>query len=82
MVIAASTTNVSAVAYDADTGLPLWHFLLGGAPASGASMVGSSIFLGAGLSEQQEGSTTVPPGANGIWSFTLGAQVPSVSGLP
>ena len=45
-------------------------------------MVGSSIFLGAGLSEQQEGSTTVPPGANGIWSFTLGAQVPSVSGLP
>jgi hypothetical protein len=51
-------------------------------PASGASIVGSSIFLGVGISEGQAGSSTVPPGANGIWSFTLGAQAPSVSGLP
>ena len=82
VVFAPSTTTSSADAYDADTGLPLWHFPLGAVPASGASIVGSSIFLGVGISEGQAGSSTVPPGANGIWSFTLGAQAPSVSGLP
>jgi outer membrane protein assembly factor BamB len=82
VVFAPSTTTSSADAYDADTGLPLWHFPLGAVPASGASIVGSSIFLGVGLSEGQAGPSTVPPGANGIWSFTLGAQAPSVSGLP
>jgi outer membrane protein assembly factor BamB len=82
VVFASSTTNLSAVAYDADNGLPLWHFPLGAAPASGTSIVGSDIFLGTGISEGEEASTTLPPGLNGIWSFSLATQVPSVSGLP
>jgi outer membrane protein assembly factor BamB len=70
VVFASSTTELAANAYDADTGLPLWHFALGAAPASGVSIVGTQIFLGAGIATSHEGSVTVPPGANGIWSFT------------
>jgi outer membrane protein assembly factor BamB len=82
VVFVPSTTEFSAVAYDADNGLPLWHFPLGAVPASGASITGQGIFLGTGISEGEVDSTTVPPGANGIWSFSLGATVPTVSGLP
>lgn len=82
VVFAPSTTTLSAVAYDADTGLPLWRFPLGATPASGASVVGSSIFLGTGISEGEEASTTIPPGLNGIWSFSLDSGAPTVSGLP
>ncbi|HEY1636494.1 MAG TPA: PQQ-binding-like beta-propeller repeat protein [Acidimicrobiales bacterium] len=73
VVFASSTTGYSAAAFDADTGLPLWSFPLGDSPASGASIVGSSVFLGAGISEGTVGPSTVPPGNNGIWSFRSGA---------
>jgi hypothetical protein len=33
--------------------------------------------LGTGISEGGHGSTTIPPGANGIWSFSLGVSAPS-----
>jgi outer membrane protein assembly factor BamB len=81
VVFVPSTSGFSARAYDADTGLPLWQFPLGAAPASGTSIVGSAIFLGSGISEGQNGSTTIPPGANGIWSFSLGTTAPTVGGL-
>ncbi len=82
VVFVPSTTELSAMAYDANNGLPLWHFSLGAAPASGTSIVGDAIFLGTGISEGEADSTTIPPGANGIWSFSLGLTIPSVSGLP
>jgi len=82
VVFAPSTTTFSYVAYDADNGLPLWRFPSAAAVASGASVVGSQVFVGAGLSEQQTGATTVPPGLNGVWSFGLGDSPPGISGLP
>jgi outer membrane protein assembly factor BamB len=72
VVFAASTTTFSAAAYDADTGLPLWSFPLGAPAASGAALVGSRVFLGSGLSEGAAGPSTVPPGNNGVWSFSTG----------
>jgi outer membrane protein assembly factor BamB len=71
VVFAASTTTFSLVAYDADNGLPLWHFPLGAAAASGAAIVGQNVIVGSGLSEREVNSTTIPPGANGIWCFTV-----------
>jgi outer membrane protein assembly factor BamB len=82
VVFAPSTTTFAAAAYNADTGLPLWSFPLGGGATSGTAVVGSSVFLGSGLSEQQAGPTTLPPGNNGIWSFTTAVAAPNVSGLP
>jgi outer membrane protein assembly factor BamB len=74
VVFASSTTSFSAAAYDADTGLPLWSFPLGAPAASGAALVSSSVFLGSGLSEGAAGPSTVPPGNNGVWSFTTGPR--------
>lgn len=82
VVFAADTTTFSADAYDADTGLPLWRLPLGAAAASGTSVVGSSVFVGSGIAEGQAGSTTVPPGNNGVWSFTTGTAVPTLNNLP
>jgi outer membrane protein assembly factor BamB len=82
VVFAGSTTGFPVVAYDADNGAPLWAFPLGATTASGAAIAGSSIFMGAGLSESQAGPTTVPPGANGVWSFTTAVGVPKVNNLP
>jgi outer membrane protein assembly factor BamB len=82
VVFAPSTTSFSAAAYDADTGLPLWTFPLGAAAASGTAIDGSSIFLGSGLSQGQAGPTTVPPGNNGVWSFTVRAGAPGLAGVP
>ena len=72
VVFAASTTTFSLIAYDADNGLPLWHFPLGAAAASGATIVGQNVIVGSGLSEKEVDSTTIPPGDNGIWCFTTG----------
>ena len=47
-IFANSTTSFAAEAYNADTGLPLWYFPLGATTASGTSIVGSDVFLGAG----------------------------------
>ena len=73
VVFAASTTTFTDNAYDANTGVPLWRFPLGAAVASGTAIVGSSVFVGSGLSEGQIGSSTVPPGSNGIWKFNTTA---------
>ncbi|MBV8980324.1 MAG: PQQ-binding-like beta-propeller repeat protein [Acidimicrobiia bacterium] len=77
VVFAPSTTGFSDDAYNADTGLPLWKFPLGATTASGMSIVGSDVFTGAGLSESQAGPSTVPPGNNGVWSFTTSAGAPT-----
>ena len=70
VVFAPSTTMFAAVAYDADTGLPLWTFPLGATPASGVAIAGADVFLGTGISEGNAiGSITIPPGLNGIWCF-------------
>jgi outer membrane protein assembly factor BamB len=82
VVFAPSTTSFSAAAYDADTGLPLWTFPLGAAAASGTAIDGSSVFLGSGLSQGQAGPTTVPPGSNGVWSFTVRPGAPALAGVP
>jgi outer membrane protein assembly factor BamB len=82
VVFAPTTTQFSADAYNADTGTPLWVFPLGAATTSGTAVAGSSVFVGSGLAETQAGPNTLPPGNNGIWSFTTAVKAPSVSGLP
>jgi outer membrane protein assembly factor BamB len=64
------TTAFGVAAYDADTGTPLWAFPLGASPASAAAIVGNSVFLGSGESEGTIEGVTLPPEANGIWSFS------------
>jgi len=80
VVFAASTTTFTDDAYDANTGLPLWRFPLAAAVASGTAVVGGSAYVGSGLSEGQAGSTTVPPGRNGIWRFDPNALVSNGTG--
>jgi outer membrane protein assembly factor BamB len=70
VVFAPSTTTFSAAAYNADTGVPLWAFPLGAPAASGAALAGAGVFVGSGLSEGAAGPSTIPPGNNGVWSFT------------
>ncbi len=82
VVFAASTTTFSVGAYDADNGLPLWRFPLGAALASGVSPVGPGLFVGSGLAEKSVNGVTVPPGLNGVWSFTTGALVPGINSSP
>lgn len=82
VVFAPSTTKFSAEAYNADTGTPLWAYPLGAAAASGPAVAGTSVFMGSGLSESQAGPSTLPPGNNGVWSFTTAVAPPNVSGLP
>jgi outer membrane protein assembly factor BamB len=77
VVFAPSTTTLSTIAYNADNGLPLWIFPLGSTPASGASIAGSSVFLGTGINEGKSvGSLSIPPGLNGIWCFTPSVLAP------
>ena len=72
VVFAPSTTGFSIVAYDADTGVPLWAYPTAGAMSSGAAVVGSSVFVGAGtaLGSTPSGQS-LPPQADGIWCFRL-----------
>jgi outer membrane protein assembly factor BamB len=71
VVFAPSTIGFSVVAYDAATGIPLWTFPLGAAPASGVSIAGSCIFLGAGTAIESIDGESVPPQLMGVWSFSL-----------
>jgi outer membrane protein assembly factor BamB len=71
VVFAPSTIGFSVVAYDAATGLPLWTFPLGAAPASGVSIAGQSIFLGAGTAIESIDGMSLPPQLKGVWSFSL-----------
>ena len=82
VVFAPSTTTFSAAAYDADTGAPVWTFPLGAAAASGTAIAGPSVFVGSGLSQGQAGPSTLPPGNNGVWSFTTGAGAPTAAAVP
>jgi outer membrane protein assembly factor BamB len=82
VVFAGSTTTFAAAAYNADTGVPLWASPLGATTASGMAIAGPSVFIGTGISEGQAGPTTIPPGANGVWSFTTAIGVPTVNNLP
>lgn len=68
VVFAPSTTGFSIVAYDADSGVPLWSFPTVASMSSGAAIVGPSVFVGAGTDE----APNIPPQATGIWCFTLG----------
>lgn len=76
VVFAASTTSFAAAAYNANNGVPLWVSPVGAAIASGASIVGQSVFVGSGLAETNFGPNTLPPGNNGIWSFTIAVAPP------
>jgi outer membrane protein assembly factor BamB len=78
VVFAPSTIGFDIVAYDADTGTPLWAFPLAASLSSGATVAGSSIFFGAGTTEDPLPPNT-PPQVNGIWSFTTAPGVPSVT---
>jgi outer membrane protein assembly factor BamB len=49
VVIVPDTVSFSAQAYDADTGALLWTFPTGAPPASPASVVGDSIYMGSGV---------------------------------
>ena len=72
VVFAPSTTGFSIVAYSGDTGTPLWAFPTAGAMSSGAAIVGSDVFVGAGTALQSgPGGTSLPPQANGVWDFAL-----------
>jgi polyvinyl alcohol dehydrogenase (cytochrome) len=70
VVFAPSTIGFSVVAYDAATGVPLWTFPLGAAPASGVSVAGSSIYLGTGTAIESVDGMSVPPQLMGVWSFS------------
>jgi polyvinyl alcohol dehydrogenase (cytochrome) len=72
VVFAPATTGFSIVAYSGDTGTPLWAFPTAGAMSSGAAIVGSDVFVGAGTALQSgPGGTSLPPQANGVWDFAL-----------
>jgi outer membrane protein assembly factor BamB len=66
-------------AYSAATGLPLWAFPLAASPASGAAVVGNSIFLGTGTSEATIDGQVIPPQLLGVWSFSTSATVPKLN---
>jgi len=74
VVFAPSTTGFSIDAYSAVTGTPLWSFPTGGAMSSGAAIVGSSVFVGAGTAEQfgPSGTPSIPPDqVSGVWCFSV-----------
>lgn len=83
VVFAPSTTSFSAQAYDAATGVLRWAAPVGASLSSGTAVVGPDIYFGAGtaLGSSPVGSVTVPPQANGIWSFGVPTlALPSGSG--
>lgn len=70
VVFAPQSLAFGIVAYNANNGAPLWAFPLGAAPASGAAIAGSGIYLGAGASVGTVNGKEVPPQATGVWDFT------------
>ncbi len=81
VIFTPSTTTFSAQALDADTGTQLWASPLLAAPSSGASVVGDSVFLGAGTEFAAANGQGMPPQAYGVWSFTTVAGAPEVNQL-
>lgn len=77
VVFAPSTTSFSVQAFDSATGAPLWGLPLLSSPASGVSAAGAAVFMGAGTAENSSlglpPSPTMPPQAQGVWSFGLAA---------
>jgi len=75
VVFAPSTTSFSAQAYDAATGVLRWAAPAGASLSSGTAVVGPDIYFGAGtaLGSSPVPSVTVPPQANGVWSFGIPA---------
>ena len=67
VVFVPDTFTFSMQAYDADTGVLLWTFPLGEAPASPAAVVGNSIYFGSGI---VEAGLPVLGSIGGIWGFT------------
>lgn len=60
----------SLVAYNADSGSPLWAFPLAAVPASAAAIAGQSVYVGTGETDGTEAGQTVPPQLTGVWSFS------------
>jgi outer membrane protein assembly factor BamB len=78
------TVGFAEVAYDAETGLPLWSFPLAASPASAAAIAGNGIVLGAGVEDTTGLGVALPPQLTGVWSFTTtaGAPNPALPSLP
>ena len=84
VVFAPSTTSFSVQAFDSTTGVPLWGLPLLSSPASGVSAAGAAVFMGAGTAENSSlglpPSPTMPPQAQGVWSFGLAGGLGGLSG--
>ena len=66
VVFLPDTFTFSMQAYDANTGVPIWAFPLGEAPASPPAVVGSSIYFGSGVTEN---GLPALGSIGGIWGF-------------
>ena len=73
------TVGFAEVAYDAQTGLPLWSFPLAASPASATAVTGDGIVLGAGVEDSFGVGVDLPPQLTGIWSFSTAAGIPKIS---
>ena len=69
VILAPSTTEFSAAAYDAATGNPLGAAPSAAADSSGVAITGTDIYFGTGTSFGSAGAESVPPQVVGIWSF-------------
>ena len=70
VVFAPETLAFSILAYNANTGAPIWAFPLGGAPSSAAAIAGQGVYVGAGTQIALSNGTSFPPQATGVWGFT------------
>jgi len=70
IVFAPQALAFGIVAYNAESGAPLWAFPIGAAPSSAAAIAGNGIYLGAGTSVYTIAGKEVPPQATGVWGFT------------
>lgn len=72
------------IAYDANSGRPLWAAPVGAVPASGASIAGNAIYFGTGETAGTAGAESVPPQVTGIWCFSTAPSELTVSppGIP
>ena len=66
VVFLPDTFSFSMQAYDANTGVPVWVFPLGQAPASPPAVTGNSIYFGSGVSEA---GLPVLGSIGSIWGF-------------
>jgi polyvinyl alcohol dehydrogenase (cytochrome) len=67
VVFVPDTFSFSMQAYDANTGVPLWAFPLGEAPASPPAVVANSIYFGSGVTEA---GLPALGSIGGIWGFS------------